>query len=86
MAMLRQIAFNFRPEVWPEFWGNYHAAVWMMLLGYGLHILPDGLADRLVPKLAKAPLMAYLTVFLVFLAVYAQFKSATPVMPIYLQF
>ena len=86
VAMLRQIAFNFRPEVWPEFWGNYHSAVWMMLLGYALHAFPDTLPDRLVPKLAKAPLMAYLAVFLVFLVVYAQFKSATPVMPIYLQF
>ena len=58
----------------------------MMLLGYALHLIPDNTAEKLLPKLQKAPTVAYVLVFVVFLVVYAQYKSATPVMPIYLQF
>ena len=85
-AMIHQIAYNFSFSVWGDFWDNYHNVVLVMLLGYALHTLPDNLPDKVIPKLQKAPLVAYIAVFLVFLVVYAQFKSSTPVMPIYLQF
>lgn len=84
--MIHQIFYNFDIKVWGEFWGNYHNVVWLMLLGYVLHMIPDHLPDRVIPKLQRAPLLAYVVVFMGFLFVYAQFKSSTPVMPIYLQF
>jgi alginate O-acetyltransferase complex protein AlgI len=86
MDMLTQIFTNFSFSVWPEFWGNYQSVVLLMLLGYILHMIPDNLPEIVIPKCRKAPMVAYVVVFVVFLVVYAQFKSATPVMPIYLQF
>lgn len=85
-GMVHQLMHSFSWSVWPEFWGNYHNVLWLMLLGYLLHLLPDSLADRWLPKVQHAPMVAYLAVFILFLVVYAQFKSSTPVMPIYLQF
>ena len=86
ITMLHQIVFNFTPSAWGAFSHNYSTVLWLMVLGYGLHMIPDELADRLMPRFQKAPLVAYLACFAVFLVIYAQFKSATPVMPIYLQF
>ncbi len=85
-AMIHQISYNFSLSVWWEFFGNYHNVIYLMLLGYALHMLPDNLPERIIPRLQKAPMVAYIAVFLVFLVVYSQFKSSTPVMPIYLQF
>ena len=84
--MLHQIGYNFSLNVWGEFWGNYHNVIYLMLLGYALHLIPDDFPERLIARTQKAPMLAYIGVFLVFLVVYAQFKSSTPVMPIYLQF
>jgi len=84
--LIHQIATNFSFHVWGEFWGNYHNVVLLMLLGYVLHLIPDDFAERFVQRYQKAPMVAYVAVFMVFLVVYAQFKSSTPVMPIYLQF
>ena len=86
LDMIHQIGYNFSLNVWKEFWGNYHNVIYLMLLGYALHLIPDDFIERLMPRLQKAPMVAYIAVFLVFLVVYSQFKSATPVMPIYLQF
>ncbi len=84
--MIHQICFNFSFGVWPEFWDNYHNVMYLMLLGYLLHIIPDKMPDIVIPKLQKAPMVAYIAVFLIFLVIYSLFKSSTPVMPIYLQF
>ncbi len=84
--MIHQIVYNFSGSVWLEFFHNYQYVIYLMLLGYIIHMIPDNLPDRIIPRLQKAPLLAYLAVFLVFLVVYSQFKSSTPVMPIYLQF
>ncbi len=85
-SMIHQIGTDFSLSVWPQFWDNYRNVIYMMLLGYALHLIPDNTAEKLLPKLQKAPTVAYVLVFVVFLVVYAQYKSATPVMPIYLQF
>ena len=86
LGMIHQITHNFSFNVWWDFYGNYHNVIWLMLLGYALHIIPDNFIDKIIPRFQKAPMFAYIAVFLVFLVVYSQFKSATPVMPIYLQF
>ncbi len=84
--MIHQIIYNFSFSVWPDFFANYHNVVYLMLLGYLLHTFPDNFPDRLIPRLQKAPMVAYIAIFLCFLVIYSQFKSSTPVMPIYLQF
>ena len=86
VAMLRQIIYDFEPGAWPAFSENYKYVLLVMLLGYLLHLIPDGFADKFLPRFQKAPVIVYLVVFAAFVVVYAQFKSATPVMPIYLQF
>ena len=86
MAMLSQIANNFSLSVWRQLLANYALVMDLMALGYVLHFIPDWFPESLIPKVEKAPLVAYLLVFAVFVLVYARFKSATPVMPIYLQF
>lgn len=86
IGMIHQIGTNFSLSVWPEFFDNYHNVIYLMLLGYALHLIPDNLPDRIIPRVQKAPMVAYVVVFFVFLVVYAQFKSSVPVMPIYLQF
>lgn len=85
--MLSQIAFNFSPQVWPEFAAHYSNVLWVMALGFVLHMIPDSFPDTMFERfLQRAPMYAYFALFGLFIFVYAQQKAATPVMPIYLQF
>jgi D-alanyl-lipoteichoic acid acyltransferase DltB (MBOAT superfamily) len=85
--MIHQITHDFSFSVWLPFWNNYHSIIYMMLLGYALHMIPDNVPKNLSRIfLEKAPMYAYVLIFIAFILVYAQYKSATPVMPIYLQF
>ena len=58
----------------------------MMLLAFAIHIIPDDWADRFIEKTKRLPLCNLPASVFGFVAVYAYFKSAEPVMPIYLQF
>jgi alginate O-acetyltransferase complex protein AlgI len=85
--MITQITTNLSFSVWRPFWDNYHNVMYMMLLGYVLHMIPERFADHYVrPVLERTPMVAYLVMFAGFVIIYAQFKASTPVMPIYLQF
>jgi hypothetical protein len=84
--MISQIFTDFSISVWSEFWGNYHNVVIMMLVGYAIHMVPEDLPGRIIVRMQKAPMGAFVVAFVAFLIVYAQFKSSTPVMPIYLKF
>jgi D-alanyl-lipoteichoic acid acyltransferase DltB (MBOAT superfamily) len=88
-SMIRQIGTNlsFDAAIVSGFWGNYKPVVWMMLLGYALHLIPQRVPDYITVRfIERTPLLGYLIASLVFVYAYAQVKSATPVMPIYLQF
>jgi alginate O-acetyltransferase complex protein AlgI len=85
--MIHQILFNFSLELIPSFIANYKSVLFMMLFAYILHFIPDQLIDKYVMKyLQKANLTLLIFIFIIFLICYSQFKSSTPVMPIYLQF
>jgi alginate O-acetyltransferase complex protein AlgI len=84
--MLHQITYDFSLSVWWPFFNNYKSVIAMMGLAYLLHSLPDHYADTLFIKFKKIPLPVYLLIFFAFVIVYGFFKSAEPVMPIYLQF
>lgn len=84
--MMRQIVNNFSLDVWGAFFNNYQKVIYLMILAFLLHIIPDDYVDKILPRLQKVPLLFYIVVFLLFLVIYAQFKSSTPVLPIYLQF
>ena len=85
-AMINQIAYNFSFDVWGAFIGNYEPVVWVMLLAFVLHAIPDNYADKLMERYHTVPLAGYLTIFFLFVLLYGFFKSSEPVMPIYLQF
>jgi D-alanyl-lipoteichoic acid acyltransferase DltB (MBOAT superfamily) len=84
--MISQIFTDFSLSVWPTFWGTYHNVILIMLLGYVLHMVPETLPGVIIARIQKAPMAAFVVAFIVFLVLYAQFKSSTPVMPIYLKF
>ncbi|RYY53881.1 MAG: MBOAT family protein [Chitinophagaceae bacterium] len=86
MTMIGQIRTDLDFSVWPAFSANYYSVLVMMAIGYVIHLLPDTLADRLIGRFPRVPLLVYMLVFFAFLLLYGYFKSAEPVMPIYLQF
>lgn len=86
VSMIHQIRYDFSLSVWRAFAGNYWPVLLMMSLAYCLHAIPDAYADRLIERFRKIPLPAYIVIFFLFVMVYGYFKSAEPVMPIYLQF
>ncbi|MET0638107.1 MAG: MBOAT family O-acyltransferase, partial [Chitinophagaceae bacterium] len=86
MNMISQIRFNLDFSVWNAFTANYYAVLVMMGIGYAIHFIPDNYADKVIARFPRLPLAVYVLIFFVFLLVYGYFKSAEPVMPIYLQF
>jgi alginate O-acetyltransferase complex protein AlgI len=51
-----------------------------------IHLIPDDLADKMIDRFAKVPMIAYIAAFFAFVILYGFFKSAEQVLPIYLQF
>ena len=86
MNMIWQITHDFSFSVWGAFFQNYRMVLFMIALAAIIHSFPDNLADKLVLRLNRVPMPVYIAVFFVFVLVYGFFKSAEPVMPIYLQF
>lgn len=84
--MIYQITHSFDLSVWGAFFNNYKPVLALMLLAYLLHAIPDDLADKVIGRFRKVPLVYYLGVFFIFVMIYGFFKSSEPVMPIYLRF
>ncbi|MES1198156.1 MAG: hypothetical protein ABUL41_02660, partial [Chitinophagaceae bacterium] len=84
--MIHQILHDFSFSVWGAFFENYKSVLAMIMLAALLHAIPDDYADSVIVKFQRIPLPVYITIFFLFVIVYGFFKSATPVMPIYLQF
>jgi len=84
--MIHQIFFDFGSDVWKAFYNNYKVVLWMIGAAFMLHFLPDSLADKVIGRFKKIPLVGYIAVFFVFVIVYGFFKSSEQVLPIYLKF
>jgi D-alanyl-lipoteichoic acid acyltransferase DltB (MBOAT superfamily) len=84
--MLHQIRYNFNLEIIPQIYHNYNPVIGMMVFGFLLHSLRDKLADDIIAKFNNIPLWVYVAAFTVLIVLLVQFKTATPIMPIYLQF
>lgn len=84
--MIRQILHDFSFSIWGAFFANYKSVLAMILLAALIHAIPDDFADKMISRFQRIPLPVYITIFFVFVVAYGFFKSATPVMPIYLQF
>ncbi|MDY3547796.1 MBOAT family protein [Riemerella anatipestifer] len=85
-AMLIQIVYNFDVSVFMPFYENYKEVIYMIGFAMLIHLIPDGMVDKLLDKTKTIPLVFYIMVFFCFLLLYGFFKSSEQVMPIYLQF
>lgn len=84
--MIYQIFHDFDFSIWGAFFTNYKSVLAMIMLAALLHTIPDDYADKVINRFQRIPLPVYITIFFAFVIAYGFFKSATPVMPIYLQF
>ena len=84
--MIHQIRFQFDWAIVAHFFGNYKSVLWMILLGFVLHALPETYAERVIDKLQNKPMILFIFIFFLLLFIYGIFKSSEPVMPIYLKF
>lgn len=85
-SMLHQIAFDFRPEIFPDFMTGYATVIFWMTLGYGLHFLPastERWGERAVTALPLAFKALLITAVVVLVM---QIKSAEVQPFIYFQF
>ena len=85
-AMFVQMKRQFGLEQFQVFWNNYHNVVYMIILGFLIHFLPTKISDYFTHKLKQEGVLGYLFVFLIFIFIYGYFKTAEPILPIYLQF
>ncbi len=86
LDMLYQIATNFSPELFPKIYLVYTPVIAMMMFGFAMHALSDTLADEWIAKNQQIPVWLYAVGFAVLIVILVQFKTATPILPIYLQF
>jgi alginate O-acetyltransferase complex protein AlgI len=84
--MIRQILFNFNPQIFFEFVSGYKVVLLIMMFGYILHFLPKSFELRTQNAVTSLPLA--LKVLLMFFVVYIvfQFKSSEIQPFIYFQF
>lgn len=84
--VLHQITGNFNLALLPKIYLNYTPTIAIIMFGFAMHALNDGLADELIARYKNIPIWLYVVLFTLLIVVLAQFKSASPIMPIYLQF
>ncbi len=85
-AMFSQIKHQFGIDKFGVFWTNYHNVILMIALGLLVHLFPKKISIKLINQLSKEGILGYMFVFFVFVLIYGFFKSAEPILPIYLQF
>jgi hypothetical protein len=69
-----------------EYVENYKYVISMIGIGFAIHLIPDSISEKFIERQKHFPMVYYLVGIYVFIALYSVFKSAKPVMPIYLQF
>ena len=84
--MIGQIATGFTLEGVEPFLMNYRPVLLMILLGFMLHMIPAKISRTIRERMEYMPLVANVTVFMIFVVAYAYFKTSEPIMPIYLRF
>lgn len=85
-AMLHQIAFDFRPGIFPEFLSGYAPVVFWMAVGFALHLLPKNVEMKAQDTVTALPLAGKAILLTLFIALVMQVKSADVQPFIYFQF
>ena len=86
LQFLHQIVYQFTFDGVYEYVENYKYVIIMIVIGYLIHLIPDSFPEKVIERQKRLPLVYYIVVMMGFIALYSFFKSAEPVMPIYLQF
>ena len=86
LQFIHQIAYQFTFDGAYEYVENYKFVIIMIAIGYAIHLIPDSFSEKIIEKQKNLPMVYYLVGMYLFIALYSIFKSAKPVMPIYLQF
>ena len=86
LQFIHQIVYQFTFDGAYEYFENYKYVVIMIAIGFSIHIIPDSFQEKIIERQKRFPLVYYVVVMMLFITLYSFFKSAEPVMPIYLQF
>jgi alginate O-acetyltransferase complex protein AlgI len=86
LQFIHQIVYQFTFDGAYEYVENYKFVIIMIVIGYLIHLIPDSFPEKVIERQKRFPLVYYVIVMMGFIALYSFFKSAEPVMPIYLQF
>lgn len=86
LVFIHQICYQFSFEGANEFIVNYKYVIFMIIIGFSLHMIPDNFAEKIIEKQKSFSLIYYIVILLLFILAYSFFKSSIAVMPIYLQF
>jgi D-alanyl-lipoteichoic acid acyltransferase DltB (MBOAT superfamily) len=86
LQFIHQIVYQFTFDGAYEYFENYKIVIIMIVIGYLIHLIPDSFPEKIIEKQKRFLLVYYVIVMMLFIALYSFFKSAEPVMPIYLQF
>lgn len=86
MFIIQQIAFNFNPESWWPLFDAYKSVLFVIAIGFVLHMLPSKLERRTSWLFSKITFAGRLVVLLLIIWLAIQVKGSEQVMPIYLQF
>lgn len=84
--MILQITGEFTFEGVQPFLMNYGMVMGMIALGYMLHLTPSTITLKIRERMESMPLVLNVAFFMIFMVIYAYFKSSEPIMPIYLRF
>ncbi len=84
--MIHQITDNFNVHLWSAVLQLYKPVIAMMLFGFAIHAISDKWVNSKIESWSNLPTWVYVTAFTLLILVLIQFKTATPVLPIYLQF
>ncbi len=85
-AMFVQIKKQFGWDKFGEIWTNYNTVILMIVFGLLIQYIPKTFKTKIQNQLSKEGVLGYLFIFLIFILIYGFFKTAEPILPIYLQF
>lgn len=83
---INQIIHHFNSVAFLLFLDNYNIVIAMIVVAFLLHAIPENTSFKIAISMKRLGFAGCLLVFLAFVFVYGYFKSAEPVLPIYLQF
>jgi alginate O-acetyltransferase complex protein AlgI len=84
--MIQQISSNLSIQLLPVVYQTYKPVIIMMIFGFTIHAIPEGVMDKISTRLQHMPTWGYVIFFMILVVILTQFKTATPVLPVYLQF